>query len=107
MQGVHIMLDYFIDQEEDFQEQEMNFAAYYESEDEMVERFHFLDQKAEENLRGLPDEEFHRMIKRGLYAIYLSDGKVQGNMEMKHAAKRLIQLGGMPTKIFLLQQLDF
>ncbi|EZH68088.1 hypothetical protein DH09_01515 [Bacillaceae bacterium JMAK1] len=100
MQGVHIMLDYFIDQEEDFQEQEMNFAAYYESEDEMVERFHFLDRKAEENLRGLPDEEFHRMIKRGLYAIYLSDGKVQGNMEMKHAAKRLIQLGGIPTKIF-------
>ncbi|GAK05326.1 LOW QUALITY PROTEIN: hypothetical protein JCM19037_3813 [Geomicrobium sp. JCM 19037] len=100
MQGVHIMLDYFVDQEEDFEEEEMNFAAYYTSEDEMVERFHFLDEKASHYLTGLPDESFHRKIKQGLYAIYLSDGDVQNNLEMKHAAKRLIGLGGASTKFF-------
>ncbi|MBB6448066.1 tetraprenyl-beta-curcumene synthase [Geomicrobium halophilum] len=107
LQGVHIMLDYFIDQEEDLAEGEMNFAAYYESEDEMVSRFRYMDKRAEESLDGLPDEKFHRLIKRGLFAIYLADGKVQENPEMKRTAKRLIKLGGLPTAFFYLNRWIF
>lgn len=100
VQGLHIMLDYFIDQEEDRLENEMNFAAYYETKTEMFERFRFLDEEATKRLVGLPDEKFHLLIKKGLYAIYLSDSKVSENDELKKDAKEIIKLGGKQAAFF-------
>ncbi len=45
VQGLHIMLDYFIDQEEDRIGNDLNFCFYYESEKKMIERLcYFLEQ---------------------------------------------------------------
>ncbi len=41
VQGLHIMLDYFIDQEEDRVGNDLNFCFYYESEKKMIERLCF------------------------------------------------------------------
>ncbi|AST94481.1 tetraprenyl-beta-curcumene synthase family protein [Shouchella clausii] len=100
VQGVHILLDYFIDQEEDRQENEMNFVAYYRDSKEMFERFKYIDEKATEKLQMLPDKKFHLLLKTGLYALYLSDKKVMSHPRLKAEAKQLIKLGGFPASLF-------
>ncbi|MBP3949832.1 tetraprenyl-beta-curcumene synthase family protein [Bacillus suaedae] len=102
VQGVHLLLDYFIDQEEDIADDELNFLFYYENEEQMIERFRFFVMKAEECLSSLPDPEFHRMILKGILAMYISDEKVQKDKEMKKKSKKMIKLGGLPTMIFYL-----
>ncbi len=102
VQGLHIMLDYFIDQEEDRAEDDLNFVFYYESEEEMVRRIRHFKEKAEETIRCLPDWKFHRLINKGLLAIYLADQKVQQDKELKRTAKRFIRFGGLPTVFFYL-----
>ncbi len=102
VQGLHILLDYFIDQEEDRIEEDLNFIFYYENEDRMVERMKHVKQKAEESIRNLPNWKFHRLINKGLIAIYLADEKVQAQKEIKRLAKRFIRFGGLPTVFFYL-----
>ncbi|WP_279401990.1 tetraprenyl-beta-curcumene synthase family protein [Piscibacillus salipiscarius] len=41
MQGLHILLDYYIDQNEDEQEGDLNFCHYYEDEHKTIERLKF------------------------------------------------------------------
>ncbi|SDI53346.1 tetraprenyl-beta-curcumene synthase family protein [Natribacillus halophilus] len=101
VQGLHIMLDYFIDQEEDRRENEMNFVAYYENKKDMLERFKYIDHEATKRLKGLPDEKFHLLIKKGLYALYLSDDKVKANEEYRKDAKEIIKLGGKQAAFFV------
>ncbi|KGA98777.1 hypothetical protein AJ85_10400 [Alkalihalobacillus alcalophilus ATCC 27647 = CGMCC 1.3604] len=102
VQGVHLLLDYFIDQEEDIADDELNFLFYYENEEQMIERFQYFVQKAEESLSTLPDPKFHRHIWRGIIAIYLSDEKVQKNKELKKKSKQMIKMGGLPSLLFYL-----
>ncbi|WP_088105986.1 tetraprenyl-beta-curcumene synthase family protein [Halalkalibacter urbisdiaboli] len=102
VQGLHIMLDYFIDQEEDRQENDLNFMFYYESEEKMVERMKYVKEQAEISIRSLPDWKFHKMINKGLIALYLADEKVQVQKELKKTAKRFIKFGGLPTVFFYL-----
>ncbi|MBB6450209.1 tetraprenyl-beta-curcumene synthase [Geomicrobium halophilum] len=102
VQGLHIMLDYFIDQEEDREEDDLNFVFYYENEEQMVERIRYVKEKADESIRSLPDWKFHQLINKGLIAMYLSDKKVQEDKELKRTAKRFIRFGGLPTAFFYL-----
>ncbi|MFC0562047.1 tetraprenyl-beta-curcumene synthase family protein [Halalkalibacter alkalisediminis] len=104
LQGVHILLDYFIDQEEDIADDELNFLFYYENEEQMIERFRFFVEKAEEYLAKLPDPQFHRMIIRGIIAIYIADEKIQGDKDLKRKSKQMIKMGGLPTLLFFLNR---
>ncbi len=107
LQGVHILLDYFIDQEEDIADDELNFLFYYENEEHMIERFRFFVEKAEEYIAKLPDPQFHRMIIRGIIAIYIADEKVQGDKDLKKKSKQMIKMGGLPTLLFFLNRWMF
>ncbi|KGA99066.1 hypothetical protein AJ85_02435 [Alkalihalobacillus alcalophilus ATCC 27647 = CGMCC 1.3604] len=100
VQGLHILLDYFIDQEEDRIGGDLNFIFYYDNEEQMVERFKFIKEKAEESIRTLPDWRFHQLINKGLIAIYLADKKVQQDKGLRKTAKRFIRFGGLPTAFF-------
>ncbi|OLN22127.1 tetraprenyl-beta-curcumene synthase [Domibacillus antri] len=102
VQGLHIMLDYFIDQKEDREEDDLNFIFCYENEEKMVQRIKYFKEKAEESIRSLPDWKFHQLINKGLIAIYLADKKVQEDKKLKRTAKRFIRFGGMPTLFFYL-----
>lgn len=104
VQGFHIMLDYFIDQEEDRKENDLNFVSYYENEEKMVQRIRCFKEKAALSIRYLPDSKFHQLINKGLIAIYLADKKVQEDKKLKQTAKRFIRFGGLPTLFFYLNR---
>ena len=102
VQGFHILLDYFIDQEEDRLERDLNFCSYYKDDEEMLRRLTYFFNQADRNISGLPNQEFHRMVNRGLFAIYLSDKKVGRQKTVRKMAKKLIRLGGWGTYFFYL-----
>lgn len=100
IQGLHILLDYFIDQEEDKIGGDLNFCFYYPSHEKLYERFsHFIEQ-ADRSIQGLPNEKFHRFINRGLLGLYLSDEKVHKQNEIKQLAKRIMKCGGKISLFF-------
>lgn len=100
IQGLHILLDYFIDQEEDREGGDLNFCFYYEDNEEMLNRFiHFLDE-ADKHTKHLPDRKFHRLINRGLLGVYLSDNKVKEQKDVKEIAKKIMRRGGLISYFF-------
>jgi len=75
--GLHILLDYLIDMEEDAREGDFNLVVPYGSARHMGERLGLFVQRAMERAALLPDPHFHRAVVRGLLAMYMSDPKVR------------------------------
>lgn len=94
--GLHILLDYLIDQEEDRQGGDLNFTFYYRDQAEMQERLKLFIIKSIQNANHVPDKIFTRTIIEGLLAMYLSDHKVQ-EQEMGTIALDLIETAGGGT----------
>lgn len=102
VQGLHILLDYFIDQEEDRIGGDLNFCFYYKSNEEMSKRLaHFFNQ-ADRSVSRLPHSKFHQMINRGLFGVYLSDEKVRRQETVHRIARKIIRLGGWQASLFYL-----
>ena len=78
--GLHILLDYLIDQEEDRREQDLNFVSFYAS-------------RAQEAAVSLRAAAFHLSVVEGLLGLYLSDPKVK-RQGMVPLARRLIRQAG-------------
>ena len=98
--GLHILLDYFIDQEEDREGGDLNFCFYYDNDEQLFERLiHFVDQ-ADYYTNQLPDKQFHKFINRGLLAVYLSDEKANEQDDVKRYSKKLIKHSGKTCKFF-------
>lgn len=102
IQGLHILLDYFIDQDEDRHGGDLNFCFYYPHTEKMLERFDYFVKEADRHIAGIPHEKFHKLINRGLLGLYLSDDKVQQKKEIKQLAKKMIKLGGGISLFFYL-----
>lgn len=102
VQGLHILLDYFIDQEEDKRGGDLNFCFYYEDEKAFVDRFRYFVRQANASIAGLPNARFHRMITQGLIGLYLGDQKVLGNRRVRRLARQLIRGSGAAGWFFLL-----
>lgn len=102
IQGLHILLDYLIDQKEDETEGDLNFVSYYQDNSILFKRVKLFFQKAESHTAELPDGPFHSLINRGLLGIYLSDHKVKSEGELNLLAKQLIKIGGMTSLFFYL-----
>lgn len=100
VQGLHILLDYFIDQDEDRSGGDLNFCFYYPDYNHLVKRFGHFVKQADLYIEGLPDEKFHKMINRGLLGIYLSDHKVKQQEKVHTLAKRIIKYGGLSSQFF-------
>nr|WP_089153561.1 tetraprenyl-beta-curcumene synthase family protein [Paenibacillus tuaregi] len=97
--GLHIMLDYLIDQDEDRIGGDLNFCNYYDSSEQMVDRISFIVQSARQDVRVLPSSSFHRMIIEGLLALYLSDPKVSEQQEIRSVSRRLMKKSPL-TRLF-------
>jgi tetraprenyl-beta-curcumene synthase len=95
VQGLHILLDYFVDQEEDRLGGDLNFCFYYETDDTLVERFVRFVQEADKSVSRLPEARFHRMINRGLLGLYLADTKVKRQRRLRELARKIGRQGGM------------
>lgn len=94
--GLHIMLDYFIDAEEDLTEGDLNFTFYYQSSSQCSERMEYLVDRAFSCCSALPYSEFHLTVIRGLLAMYLSDPKIH-RKEKRIIARKMLRKGGGST----------
>lgn len=73
--GLHILLDYFIDEQEDLVNNDLNFTSFYSSDNEKKERLNFFLNQAFKNSSCLENPLFHKTVIEGLLAMYLSDAK--------------------------------
>jgi tetraprenyl-beta-curcumene synthase len=93
--GLHILLDYLIDQAEDRAGGDLNFCQYYATTAETAARIAFMAERAREAVCSLEAPEFHRMVIEGLLALYLSDPKVARQPEVRLVARDLMR--GSPS----------
>ncbi len=96
--GLHILLDYYIDQEEDEKENDLNFVSFYSAKEISLERISYFYKKAQENAASLHQSYFHITVVQGLLAMYLSDIKVK-NQGLEVETQTLLQKGGRDVKI--------
>ncbi|MEG5162336.1 tetraprenyl-beta-curcumene synthase family protein [Microcoleus sp. AT3-A2] len=101
VQGLHILLDYFIDQEEDRIGGDLNFCTYYQSEQETIERFFYFLKNADKAVYLLPEKHFHRMINRALLGVYLADKKVNQQRDVRKTAGKILRSCGGSSLFFL------
>jgi tetraprenyl-beta-curcumene synthase len=94
VQGLHILLDYLIDQDEDGLGGDLNFCSHYRDRKEMISRLTHFYKQANQSIAFLPFAGFHRMIVQGLLGIYLADKKVFRQKEVRKAARKMILVGG-------------
>jgi tetraprenyl-beta-curcumene synthase len=103
--ALHILLDYFIDQQEDRLGKDLNFTFYYSGEPEMMDRLKTCVQEARSCAAGLPDSTFDLTVVEGLLAMYLSDLKVV-QQDLKDQARELIlECGGSTARVTALCRL--
>jgi tetraprenyl-beta-curcumene synthase len=100
VQGLHILLDYLIDQEEDRVHGDLNFCFFYKSNDEIIERFKFFIENATRSVSLLPHTQFHQLINQALLGVYLSNKKVNKQQDVQQIAKQLIRFGGRQASFF-------
>ncbi len=74
--GLHILLDYFIDQQEDIDGGDLNFAGYYTDPSQTVQRLKYILEKPLSEAGRFSEPLFHLLVIKGLLAMYLSDPKV-------------------------------
>lgn len=97
--GLHILLDYWIDQDEDLREGDLNFVACYRSPTLAAERIALFLQRALQEVSALPHAAFHRTVVQGLLAVYLSDPKVKAQ-KLQENASALLRTGGAGAGYF-------
>ena len=102
VQGLHILLDYLIDQEEDRGGRDLNFCSCYENSAEITARLSHFYRQAQASVAVLPDAGFHHLINRGLLSIYLADHKVARQKDVNTISRKLLRLGGLETFFFYL-----
>lgn len=73
--GLHILLDYFIDSQEDLEMGDYNFTFKYQNPSECRNRLTFFIKESIRACSALPNPSFHFTVIRGLLALYLSDPK--------------------------------
>jgi len=102
VQGLHILLDYFVDQEEDKKSGDLNFCFYYENEEMLTSRFSYFIKQADLSVANLPHANFHRLINRGLIGVYLADKKVTEQDSVRHIARKILRQAGGAGWFFLM-----
>lgn len=96
--GLHILLDYFIDMEEDRKYGDLNFVSFYPDERSMEEGISQMLLKSLQVCEQLLGSAFHKTVVKGMLAMYLSDPKA-GKTGIKKTARRLLAQGGREARI--------
>jgi tetraprenyl-beta-curcumene synthase len=96
--GLHILLDYFIDQDEDKKFGDLNFVSYYKSPKTAAEALKRFINQALEEASNLPEPWFHKAVVKGLLAMYLSDNKIRA-CGLSSSAMEFTRCGGGNTEI--------
>lgn len=96
--GLHILLDYLIDLEEDRIHKDFNFVSCYSSERYRHDRLAAFVKEAIARAQALPRPGLHLVVVRGLLALYLSDPKVKAG-GLSDEASRLCKIAGGLTPL--------
>lgn len=92
--GLHILLDYLIDLEEDQREGDFNFVRCYESAQTARQRIRHFARESWTRAKGLPDGlRIHRDVVKGLLGMYLSDDKVKAQRDVRPTRQLLWEFG--------------
>ena len=102
IQGLHILLDYLIDQEEDRRGGDLNFCFYYSSEEEKLRRIEWITEQARQKAEQLPNAPFHRMMVEGLLGMYLSNQKVREQADVLKISRKLLSRRKLSTWFFFI-----
>ncbi|PYI56663.1 tetraprenyl-beta-curcumene synthase family protein [Paenibacillus flagellatus] len=89
--GLHILLDYLIDQDEDRAGGDLNFCFYYEDGETTANQIAVIAERARRDVVRLDHPQFHRMIIEGLLALYLSDPKVREQEQVRRISRQLMK----------------
>lgn len=100
--GLHILLDYFIDREEDRQGSDLNFTFYYQNDAAMEGRLKHFIRQSHNRLTHLENPTFARTVVEGLLAMYLSDQKIKQQRMQKIAAVLLNESGPNTWRVYRL-----
>lgn len=103
--GLHILLDYLIDQAEDRLGGDLNFCNYYENGEVTANRIGYIVEQAREDVAALADARFHRMIIEGLIALYLSDPKIRDQHDVRMTSERIMRDSPMMRIFFRLNSI--
>ncbi len=94
--GLHILLDYYVDQEEDKCEGDLNFISYYQSDTQLEERMQLFINRSLEQNAGNEFFVLDNLVVNGLLALYLSDPKVR-KQRLNSQAKTFLNGGDRKT----------
>lgn len=97
--SLHILLDYYIDAQEDLKMGDLNFTYYYKNLKHCEARLSYFFERSLEQCSGLRYPEFHITIVKGLMAMYLSDPKASWGLN-KLASWNLLKKGGKDLKLY-------
>lgn len=98
--GLHILLDYFIDRQEDRKNGDLNFLSYYASEAEILERLLFFLEKSYIGCGQTQHSLFLRTVIDGLLSLYLSDPKTHSPLEDAIKKSLLKKAGWYPRSLY-------
>ncbi len=74
--ALHVLLDSFIDQEEDREHDDLNFVSLYGGNERFFERVAYLARRAVGAFSHLPNAQRHRFVLRAMSLFYLTHPKV-------------------------------
>ena len=97
--GLHILLDYYIDSQEDLQEGDLNFTYYYSNLKSCEDRLTLFINKSFECCADLPYPSFHTTVIKGMLAMYLSDPKASWGLN-NITSKNLLKRGHSGTLLY-------
>ncbi len=98
--GLHILLDYLIDLEEDANEEDFNFVECYPPGFDLKQRLCLFAKRGLEHASKAPFESaLHQHVVRGLLAMYLSDAKAS-SQPLVRPVKQLVWRFGPETWLF-------
>lgn len=104
--GLHILLDYLIDLDEDKLEGDFNFVACYADERIARQRIRRFAMESQDRARNVEvGGRIHAFVVKGLLAMYFSDDKVRGQKAVRRARRMLIQFGPTTWLFYLATQL--
>ncbi|HKM18270.1 MAG: DUF2600 family protein [Firmicutes bacterium] len=77
IQSLHILLDYFIDRQEDQAHGDLNFTFYHANHEHAISRIGSIYRTCKAQVASLPHSFFHQLVLDGLTAMYGSDPKLR------------------------------
>ncbi|MGE5676355.1 MAG: DUF2600 family protein [Mycobacterium leprae] len=96
--GLHILLDYYIDQAEDLAGGDLNLVQPYGDTAAATAGIGRILLEARRRARALPEPTLHTLVVDGLPGLYLSDPKVR-HQGLSAAARQILRHGGLRTRM--------